>query len=100
MKDWLLLAAGVAAVFAAAGCQACCAGRGVSRAAGTVWRGLLLAYVLDIPTRFCAKALWRQARRAMAVSYALFRCAGAAGGARRPAARAERDDLCRAARRV
>ena len=38
-------------------------GRGVSRAAGTVWRGLLLAYVLDIPTRFCAKALWRQARR-------------------------------------
>ena len=54
MKDWLLLAAGVAAVFAAADWlpDVLRWGRGVSRAAGTAlaW-GLLLAYVLDIPTR-------------------------------------------------
>ena len=98
MKDWLLLAAGAAAVFAAADWLP-----GVLRGAGAFlgllapfgW-GLLLAYVLDIPTRF-----WRQARRGDGRQLcAVFRCAGAAGGAHRPAARAERDDLCRAARRV
>ena len=57
MKDWLLLAAGVAAVFAAADWLP-----GVLRGAGAFlgllapfgW-GLLLAYVLDIPTRFFAQ---------------------------------------------
>ena len=60
MKDWLLLAAGAAAVFAAADWLP-----DVLRRAGAFlgllapfgW-GLLLAYVLDIPTRFfCTKAL-------------------------------------------
>ena len=75
MKDWLLLAAGVAAVFAAADWLP-----GVLRGAGAFlgllapfgW-GLLLAYVLDIPTRFFAKKLFGGRRGgAMAVSYALF----------------------------
>lgn len=74
MKDWLLLAAGAAAVFAAADWLP-----GVMRGAWAFlgllapfgW-GLLLAYVLDIPTRFFAQKLLAQARRAMAVSYALF----------------------------
>ena len=71
MKDWLLLAAGVAAVFAAADWLP-----GVLRGAGAFlgllapfgW-GLLLAYVLDIPTRFFAQAMhcfsvrWRCWRR-------------------------------------
>ena len=60
MKDWLLLAAGVAAVFAAADWLP-----GVLRGAGAFlgllapfgW-GLLLAYVLDIPTRFFAQKLF------------------------------------------
>ncbi len=97
MKDWLLLAAGARRWFAAADwLPGVLRGRGVSRAAGTVWRGLLLAYVLDIPTRFflrkrslAAGAAGGDGRKLCAV----FRCAGAAGGARRPAARAERDDL-------
>ena len=75
MKDWLLLAAGVAAVFAAADWLP-----GVLRGAGVFlgllapfgW-GLLLAYVLDIPTRFFAQKLFGGRRGgAMAVSYALF----------------------------
>ena len=75
MKDWLLLAAGVAAVFAAADWLP-----GVLRGAGAFlgllapfgW-GLLLAYVLDIPTRFFAQKLFGGRRGgAMAVSYALF----------------------------
>ena len=75
MKDWLLLAAGVAAVFAAADWLP-----GVLRGAGAFlgllapfgW-GLLLAYVLDIPTRFLAQKLFGGRRGgAMAVSYALF----------------------------
>ena len=75
MKDWLLLAAGVAAVFAAADWLP-----GVLRGAGAFlgllapfgW-GLLLAYVLDIPTRFFARKLFGGRRGgAMAVSYALF----------------------------
>ena len=60
MKDWLLLAAGVAAVFAAADWLP-----DVLRGAGAFlgllapfgW-GLLLAYVLDIPTRFFAQKLF------------------------------------------
>ena len=60
MKDWLLLAAGVAAVFAAADWLP-----GVLRGAGAFlgllapfgW-GLLLAYVLDIPTRFFAQKIF------------------------------------------
>jgi hypothetical protein len=60
MKDWLLLAAGTAAVFAAADWLP-----GVLRGAGAFlgllapfgW-GLLLAYVLDIPTRFFAQKLF------------------------------------------
>ena len=72
MKDWLL---GVAAVFAAADWLP-----GVLRGAGAFlgllapfgW-GLLLAYVLDIPTRFFAQKLFGGRRGgAMAVSYALF----------------------------
>ena len=75
MKDWLLLAAGVAAVFAAADWLP-----DVLRGAGAFlgllapfgW-GLLLAYVLDIPTRFFAQKLFGGSRGgAMAVSYALF----------------------------
>lgn len=75
MKDWLLLAAGVAAVFAAADWLP-----DVLRGAGAFlgllapfgW-GLLLAYVLDIPTRFFAQKLFGGRRGgAMAVSYALF----------------------------
>ncbi|WP_278516549.1 AI-2E family transporter [Gemmiger formicilis] len=75
MKDWLLLAAGVAAVFAAADWLP-----GVLRGVGAFlgllapfgW-GLLLAYVLDIPTRFFAQKLFGGRRGgAMAVSYALF----------------------------
>ena len=75
MKDWLLLAAGIAAVFAAADWLP-----GVLRGAGAFlglltpfgW-GLLLAYVLDIPTRFFAQKLFGGRRGgAMAVSYALF----------------------------
>ena len=74
MRDWLLLAAGVAAVFAAADWLP-----GVLRGAGAFlgllapfgW-GLLLAYVLDIPTRFFAQKLFGGRRGgAMAVSYAL-----------------------------
>ena len=60
MKDWLLLAAGVAAVFAAADWLP-----GVLRGAGAFLGllapfggGLLLAYVLDIPTRFFAQKLF------------------------------------------
>ena len=75
MKDWLLLAAGVAAVFAAADRLP-----GVLRGAGAFLgllapfgRWLLLAYVLDIPTRFFAQKLFGGRRGgAMAVSYALF----------------------------
>ena len=60
MKDWLLLAAGAAAVFAAADWLP-----GVLRGAWAFlgllapfgW-GLLLAYVLDIPTRFFAQKLF------------------------------------------
>ena len=75
MKDWLLMAAGVAAEFAAADWLP-----GVLRGAGAFlgllapfgW-GLLLAYVLDIPTRFFAQKLFGGRRGgAMAVSYALF----------------------------
>ena len=74
MKDWLLLAAGVAAVFAAADWLP-----GALRGAGAFlgllapfgW-GLLLAYVLDIPTRFFAQKLFGGSGGAMAVSYALF----------------------------
>ena len=75
MKDWLLLAAGAAAVFAAADWLP-----GMLRGAGAFlgllapfgW-GLLLAYVLDIPTRFFAQKLFGGRRGgAMAVSYALF----------------------------
>ena len=75
MKDWLLLAAGAAAVFAAADWLP-----DVLRRAGAFlgllapfgW-GLLLAYVLDIPTRFFAQKLFGGRRGgAMAVSYALF----------------------------
>ncbi len=75
MKDWLLLAAGAAAVFAAADWLP-----DVLRGAGVFlgllapfgW-GLLLAYVLDIPTRFFAQKLFGGGRGgAMAVSYALF----------------------------
>ena len=75
MKDWLLLAAGAAAVFAAADWLP-----DVLRGAGAFlgllapfgW-GLLLAYVLDIPTRFFAQKLFGGRRGgAMAVSYALF----------------------------
>ena len=75
MKDWLLLAVGTAAVFAAADWLP-----GVLRGAGAFlgllapfgW-GLLLAYVLDIPTRFFAQKLFGGRRGgAMAVSYALF----------------------------
>lgn len=74
MKDWLLLAAGAAAVFAAADWLP-----DVLRGAGAFlgllapfgW-GLLLAYVLDIPTRFFAQKLFGGRRGgAMAVSYAL-----------------------------
>ena len=74
MKDWLLLAAGAAAVFAAADWLP-----DVLRRAGAFlgllapfgW-GLLLAYVLDIPTRFFAQKLFGGRRGgAMAVSYAL-----------------------------
>ena len=64
MKDWLLLAAGVAAVFAAADWLP-----GVLRGAGAFlgllapfgW-GLLLAYVLDIAMR-CFSVRWRCWRR-------------------------------------
>ena len=75
MKDWLLLAVGTAAVFAAADWLP-----DVLRGAGAFlgllapfgW-GLLLAYVLDIPTRFFAQKLFGGRRSgAMAVSYALF----------------------------
>lgn len=75
MKDWLLLAAGAAAVFAAADWLP-----DVLRGAGAFlgllapfgW-GLLLAYVLDIPTRFFAQKLFGGRHGgAMAVSYALF----------------------------
>ena len=75
MKDWLLLAAGAAAVFAAADWLP-----DVLRRAGAFlgllapfgW-GLLLAYVLDIPTRFFAQKLFGGRHGgAMAVSYALF----------------------------
>ena len=60
MRDWLLLAAGVALVFAAAAQLPA-----VLRACGALlalltpfgW-GLVLAYVLDIPTRFFAQKLF------------------------------------------
>ena len=75
MRDWLLLAAGVALVFAAAAQLPA-----VLRACGALlalltpfgW-GLVLAYVLDIPTRFFAKKLFGGRRGwALGVSYALF----------------------------
>ena len=75
MRDWLLLAAGVALVFAAAAQLPA-----VLRACGALlalltpfgW-GLVLAYVLDIPTRFFAQKLFGGRRGwALGVSYALF----------------------------
>lgn len=75
MGDWLLLAAGVAAAFAAVGHLP-----GVLRGAGAFlalltpfgW-GLVLAYVLDIPTRFFAQKLFGGRRGgALVLSYALF----------------------------
>ena len=75
MRDWLLLAAGVALVFAAAAQLPA-----VLRAGGALlalltpfgW-GLVLAYVLDIPTRFFAQKLFGGRRGwALGVSYALF----------------------------
>ncbi len=75
MRDWLLLAAGVALVFAAAAQLPA-----VLRACGALlvlltpfgW-GLVLAYVLDIPTRFFAQKVFGGRRGwALGVSYALF----------------------------
>ena len=75
MRDWLLLAAGVALVFAAAAQLPA-----VLRAGGALlalltpfgW-GLVLAYVLDIPTRFFAQKVFGGRRGwALGVSYALF----------------------------
>ena len=75
MRDWLLLAAGVALVFAAAAQLPA-----VLRACGALlalltpfgW-GLVLAYVLDIPTRFFAQKLFGGRRGwALGASYALF----------------------------
>ncbi|MCO7111096.1 hypothetical protein NIA69_20750 [Gemmiger formicilis] len=83
MKDWLLLAAGVAAVFAAADWLP-----GVLRGAGAFLRllapfgwGLLLAYVLDIPTRFLRKSSlaagaagqWPSAMRCFSVRWRCWR---------------------------
>ena len=83
MKDWLLLAAGAAAVFAAADWLP-----DVLRRAGAFlgllapfgW-GLLLAYVLDIPTRFFAQKLfgggaagrWPSAMRCFSVRWRCWR---------------------------
>ena len=74
MGDWLALAAGTALLLAAAGQL-----QGLLRAAAGLlallapfgW-GLVLAYVLDIPTRFFAAKLFGGRRGgALAVSYAL-----------------------------
>ena len=74
MGDWLALAAGTALLLAAAGQLP-----GLLRAAAGLlallapfgW-GLVLAYVLDIPTRFFAAKLFGGRRGgALAVSYAL-----------------------------
>lgn len=75
MGDWLLLAAGVAAVFAAVGhLPGLLHGAGAFLALLTPFGwGLVLAYVLDIPTRFFAQKLFGGRRGgALAVSYALF----------------------------
>ena len=75
MRDWLLLAARVALVFAAAAqlpavLRACWALLALLTPFG--W-GLVLAYVLDIPTRFFAQKLFGGRRGwALGVSYALF----------------------------
>ena len=75
LGDWLLLAAGAAAIFAAVGrlpnlLQGLCAFLVLLAPFG--W-GLVLAYVLDIPTRFFAQRLFGGKRGgALAVSYALF----------------------------
>lgn len=75
MGDWLVLAAGVALLFAAVGQLP-----GILRGAGAFlgllapfgW-GLVLAYVLDIPTRFFAQKLFGGKRGgALGLSYALF----------------------------
>ena len=75
MRDWLLLAAGVALVFAAAAQLPAVLRAGWALLALLTpfgW-GLVLAYVLDIPTRFFAQKLFGGRRGwALGVSYALF----------------------------
>ena len=102
MGDWLALAAGTALLLAAAGQLP-----GLLRAAAGLlallapfgW-GLVLAYVLDIPTRFFAAKLFGGRRGAGGQLCAAVWGAGPAGGAGRAPAGAEPDRLCRAAGRV
>ena len=75
MGDWLVLAAGTALLFAAVArlpAALMALGALLALLAPFGW-GLVLAYVLDIPTRFFAQKLFGGRRGgAMAVSYALF----------------------------
>ena len=75
MGDWLVLAAGTALLFAAVArlpAVLMALGGLLALLAPFGW-GLVLAYVLDIPTRFFAQKLFGGRRGgAMAVSYALF----------------------------
>ena len=75
MGDWLVLAAGTALLFAAVARlpAALMALGGLLALLAPFGWGLVLAYVLDIPTRFFAQKLFGGRRGgAMAVSYALF----------------------------
>ena len=91
MGDWLVLAAGTALLFAAVARlpAALMALGGLLALLAPFGWGLVLAYVLDIPTRFFAQKL-----------FAVLRRAGIAGGVGRAPAGAKHHRLCRTADRL
>ena len=91
MKDWLLLAAGVAAVFAAADWlpgRAARAGAFLGLLAPFGWGAAAGLCTEHTHALFAQKALWRQARRGDGRQLcAVFGALALSGGAHRPAAR-------------
>ena len=103
MGDWLVLAAGTALLFAAVArlpAPLMALGGLLALLAPFGW-GLVLAYVLDIPTRFCTKLFWRAAwLGAGGQLRAVLRRAGIAGGVGRAPAGAKHHRLCRTVGRL
>lgn len=104
MGDWLVLAAGTALLFAAVARlpAALMALGGLLALLAPFGWGLVLAYVLDIPTRFFAQKLFG-GRRGWAMGgqlRAVLRRAGIAGGVGRAPAGAKHHRLCRTVGRL